>query len=184
MVFSTKAYSQNNDIYSPLELIPDTDNRGINIFYRVTGITNEISVWESGWLNLSGYYFASEFYIKYYVEETQTVTIMILSDRGGSGKGIILYHNSWTTDLEGFGIDFFQRNNMPYMLIYYIGGTARYYEFAIFEHTKDASLLFSFNMIYGGTGLGGYFEFADGKIIVGGCGILNFNNGMYELIKK
>ena len=185
LFFSVEAYSQNNDTYSRLELIADTDNRGIGFFHRLTGITNEVRVLESGWVDLSGSYAAPEFYIKYYIEieERETINIMILS---AEGDGVILYHNRWDIGVEGFGVSFFQRNQTPFMLLTYIAGAGSpvYTESAIFEYTEGTLLFSNFNMIYTWVG---WFELIDGNFIIynkTGRNILNFNDGVFELIES
>jgi hypothetical protein len=182
-ILSSKVYSQNNDTYSLLELKPDTNNGGLDYFRNLTGITNRINVMESGWISLDNGFNYSVFYIKYQVGETYLINVMILTTRR---DGAILYHRIWGESDTYDHIIFFQRNNTPYVLIYYLAGTGNYLDFAIYEIANLDSLHVSFNMIFGDQGLHGYIELIGERIIIyidGKRNILNFKNGMYDLIK-
>jgi hypothetical protein len=181
--YSINSYPQDNDIYSLINLIPDTKNEGLNYFYNCTGINDNINIIKSGWIDLVGDNRNTEFYIKYYIEETQRYNIMVLSKRIIN----ILYYKSWEASNEQFNITFFLRNNEPYMIVDYIGGSGKYYAFSIFKYRN--SFFTYFDMIFEKIlGFSGWFELIDGKIIYykddNKKYFLSYNNGIYELIEE
>ena len=147
IVFSINGYSENNDVYSFVELIPDSDNRGINLFYRLTGRTDEVHVLKSGWVNFSERFFTNAFFLHYFDGDFNTekgrYNIMILHGEG------ILYHINWEPFVEGWYVSFFSKNDKVYMLIEYIAGAGSpvYTEYGIFEYKNPGFTFHNFSMI-------------------------------------
>jgi hypothetical protein len=183
--YSVNSYSQYKDVYSLINIIPDKENEGLNYFYNYTGIKDNINIIKSGWIDLVGDNRNTEFYIKYYIEETKRYNIIVLSKRTVD----ILYYKSWEASNEQYNITFFRRNNEPYMIVDYRGGSGNYYVFSVLKYKYMGSFFTFFDIIYEKElGFGGWFELIGGKII---CYkddnkkyFLNYNNGIYELIEE
>ena len=109
---------------------------------------------------------------------------MVLSKRMAD----IIYYKSWEASNEQYNITFFRRNNEPYMIVDYRGGSGNYYVISILKYKYRDSLFFYFDMIYEKIlGFGGWFELIEGKILFYKDGnkkyFLNYSNGIYELIE-
>ena len=150
MVFSINGYSENKDVYSFVELIPDSDNRGMDLFYRLTGRTDEVYVLESGWVNLSERFYINAFFLRYFDDDfnTETGTYNIMLLHGGG----ILYHITWEPLMEGWDVSFFSRNNKVYILIEYMAGDGSpvYFDYGIFEYITGFTF-HNFSMIDSGS---------------------------------
>ncbi|MCL2441259.1 MAG: hypothetical protein FWD14_05925 [Treponema sp.] len=150
MIIFINGYSENNDVYSFVELIPDNDKSGMDLFYRLTGRTDEVLVLKSGWVNLSERFFINTFFLHYFDGDFDTETgrynIMLLHENG------ILYHITWEPLMEGWKVSFFSRNNKIYMLIEYMAGAGSpvYFDYGIFEYITGFSF-HNFSMIDSGS---------------------------------
>jgi hypothetical protein len=82
---------------------------------------------------------------------------------------------------------FFKRNNNPYVIIDYRGGSGNNYSFSIFEYNKDELLFAPFKKIYESDfWFGGWFEIKNQEIVFDIYEenyYLNFKKGEYKLIK-
>ncbi len=177
-----KIYSNDNNNYVKIELLPGFENQGIELLYEYTNITNEIGIIESGWTDLVGDNRNTEYYIKFYIEQTQMYYIVLLSKRFPE----VLYYKSWHAGNEQYNITFFRRNDKPYAIIDYRGGSGRYYVFSIFEYVYRSSLFSPFVIMYEeDLGFDGWFEINNEKIIFykddGIKYFLWFENNKFEL---
>jgi hypothetical protein len=182
--FTVKIYPQDNDIYILVDILPDSENVGLKLLYEYTDITKEnIVIIKDGWVDLIGDNRNTEYYVKFYIEKTQMYHIRILSKRYPG----LLYSLSWPASNEQYNVIFFKRNNNPYIIIDYRGGSGGYYIFSIFEY-KYRELFFSpFKNIYEKIlGVHGWFELKRDKIIFYMYDkkyILCFINNGYELME-
>jgi hypothetical protein len=185
IIFTLNAYSQDKDIYSIMELLPDTENKGLELLYKCTNINidDDIGIIKSGWIDLVGDGRNTEYFIYFYIIEDERYYNVILSWRSDN----IIYFNSWQASNVKFDITFFKRNNNPYAIIDYRGGSGNYYSFSIFEYNKDESFFAPFKKIYESDfWFGGWFENINQEIVFDIYKenyYLNFEKGEYELIK-
>jgi hypothetical protein len=175
-------YAQDNDIYLPSIIRPDTNDAGLTLLKETTGLLDNINIIESGWVDIIGDKRYTEYYANY-ITGSEERNIIIISIRWEMG---ILYHMNWKRGNSSYNIDFFERNNKPHIMVYYNGGSGGFFGFAIFEFVKD-SMFNKFRCIFesGVKDHGGY-QFIDNKFIMRGGGneyILTFRNEKYELIK-
>jgi len=185
IILILNACSQDKDIYSIMDLLPDTENSGLELLNRCTNINinDDIGIIESGWVDLVGDGRNTEYYIYFYMIEDERYYHIILSLRNDN----IIYFNSWQASNEKFNITFFKRNNNPYVIIDYRGGSAKYYSFSIFEYNRDESFFAPFKKIYESDfWYGGWFEIINKEIvfeIYEENYNLSFKNGEYKLVK-
>jgi hypothetical protein len=175
-------YAQDNSIYLPSVIRPDINDVGLTLLKETTGLLDNINIIESGWVDIIGDKRYTEYYANY-ITGSEERNIIIISSRWEMG---ILYHINWKIGNNIYDVDFFERNNKSYVMVYYKGGSGGFFGFAIFEFVRK-SMFNKFRCIFeSGTQDHGGYTFIDNKLIIKGGGdeyILTFRNEKYELIK-
>jgi hypothetical protein len=203
IIWSMELYSQNSDVYHLNNVIPDNENEGLNLFCDIVNdnelfdfdyndLLDEISIVESGWIDLIGDESNTEFYMKYYIEKRKQYHIMVLTKRH---QDVNIHILRWSSNASiDYNVIFFKRNNKPYIILdersdfgVRVGIDC---DFSILEYEYNPELNYwDFYKIYDGRlGFGGEFEFIENKIVFhnkedNNSYFLNFNNSVYELIR-
>jgi hypothetical protein len=172
-----------SDVYREAVVLEDTDDRRISLVKKLTGISGDIEIEKSGWVDLDGDGDYQEYFAMYSGIGDDYLNCHHLAIVK-AGKWEDLIYHTVTTFGFGYSIDFFQRNGKTQAMYYHVGGSAAHFSFSIFEY-DPRSMFNEFNKIYeDGIGAYGNYYFLNQKLLFSGNGgkyNLSFVDGAYQL---
>ncbi|GHV74690.1 hypothetical protein AGMMS49940_19920 [Spirochaetia bacterium] len=169
------AVPEKTDVYRKAVILEDTDDRGISLVKELTGISRDIEIKKSGWIDLDGDGDYKEYFALYIVYGD--------GDNYGSYLHLAIVKDDWegliyhmVHDDAAFDIDFFQRNEKTQVMYYYQGGSAIYLSFSIFEYDPRRMFNEFYEIFEGHIGSYGGYYFLNQKLLFSG------NGGKYNLV--
>jgi hypothetical protein len=134
---------QDNDIYAIIDGSNNPSTEGLELLNKYLNIKDDITIINYEQIDLDGDGSKNEYYIKYYSQDTQMHSIVILSRRDPG----ILYFTNWYP-IEQFNVTFFSRNDNHYLIMDYRGGSGSYYVFSILEYDSSDSMFMPLKILY------------------------------------